>query len=112
MSAIEKLRLWLASLLVIIVIYVLGYAELTTPVRFAIAVVSLSAAAALIVFSRLGGMFFRFVRDSGNELRKVVWPDKQEVMQMTGVVFVFLVIVTLFLWVVDLIVSFLLGQLV
>lgn len=42
-----------------------------------------------------------FVRESRDELRKVSWPEKEEVTSFTVVVIVSVVIVSLFLWVVD-----------
>ncbi len=112
MSGTEKLKLWLAAIIVLVAIYVIGYAELAPGVRFGVAAVSFAAAASLVVFSQPGRTFSYFVRDAGNELRKVVWPNKQEVMQMTGIVFVFLTIVTVLLWLMDLVVGILLEQLV
>lgn len=112
MSGLEKLKLWAAATLLLVAVYVLGYAELRPAARFGTAVLSAAIALALVVFSQSGATFFRFVRDSAIELRKVVWPNKQEVMQMTGVVFAFLTVVTLFLWVVDWVINFLLAQLV
>ena len=35
------------------------------------------------------------------ETKKVVWPTRKETLQTTGIVFVFVVIMALFLWLVD-----------
>jgi preprotein translocase subunit SecE len=37
----------------------------------------------------------------GARLKKVVWPTRNEAMQMTGCVFVFVVVMALFLWLTD-----------
>ena len=111
MSGLEKLKLWVAAVLALAAVYVLGYADLSPAARFGAAVLGAGTALALVAFSASGAAFSRFVRDSLIELRKVVWPNKQEVMQMTGVVFAFLAVVTLFLWVVDWVINLLLGQL-
>jgi preprotein translocase subunit SecE len=42
-----------------------------------------------------------FVRESRDELKKVTWPERDEVTSFTIVVIVTVVIVSLFLWVID-----------
>lgn len=43
----------------------------------------------------------QFVKESKEELRKVSWPDKEEVTSFTGVIIVTVCLVSLFLWLVD-----------
>ncbi|MCL1911512.1 MAG: preprotein translocase subunit SecE [Leptospirales bacterium] len=43
----------------------------------------------------------QFVKESREELRKVSWPDKEEVTSFTGVVIVTVCLISLFLWLVD-----------
>ena len=63
----------------------------------------IGVAAALAVFglSPLGRRFWQFILDSRVELRKVVWPSRQETLQTTAVVFGFITIAGLFFWVLD-----------
>jgi preprotein translocase subunit SecE len=58
----------------------------------------------ILVFfvSALGRRFWNFVLDSRIELRKVVWPSREETFQTTLVVFGFVVVAGLFFWVIDL----------
>jgi preprotein translocase subunit SecE len=42
-----------------------------------------------------------FVRESREELKKVTWPDREEVTSFTVVVIVSVVIVAVFLWFID-----------
>lgn len=42
-----------------------------------------------------------FVKESRDELKKVTWPDKDEVTSFTIVVVVAVFIVSIFLWIVD-----------
>ena len=49
-----------------------------------------------------GRRFWQFVLESRIELRKVVWPTRQETMHDDAVVFGFVVIAGLFFWVLDL----------
>ncbi len=45
--------------------------------------------------------FIKFLHDSREELRKVTWPDRDEVTSFTGVVVVTVVFISIFLWMVD-----------
>lgn len=49
----------------------------------------------------LGRRFFDFAKESVNEAKKVVWPTQKETLQMTGLVFVFAVVMAAFLWMTD-----------
>jgi preprotein translocase subunit SecE len=59
-------------------------------------------AAVVVAFSRYGTEFRRFVELARIELRKVVWPTRQETMQTTIVVFAFVAIAGVFFWLLDL----------
>jgi len=63
--------------------------------------------AAIVVFaaSPLGRRSWQFALDSRVELRKVVWPSRQETLQTTAVVFGFIVLAGLFFWVLDLVLA-------
>jgi preprotein translocase subunit SecE len=52
-------------------------------------------------FTPPGREFVQFARESIDEAKKVVWPSRKETLQTTGVVFVFVFIMAVFLWVVD-----------
>ena len=63
-----------------------------------------AAIGAVIAFQSLQGQnLWRFVQSSRNEIRKVIWPTRQETMQTTLTVFVFVLIIGIFFWVLDLI---------
>ena len=59
------------------------------------------AAAAVFAMSPIGRRFWQFILDSRVELRKVVWPSRQETLQTTAVVFGFIAIAGLFFWLLD-----------
>ena len=46
-------------------------------------------------------MVVTFVRESRDELKKVTWPERDEVTSFTVVVIVAVVVVSIFLWIVD-----------
>lgn len=48
-----------------------------------------------------GQQALEFIQAAKAEAKRVVWPSRQETMQMTGIVVVMVLIVTLFVWLVD-----------
>jgi preprotein translocase subunit SecE len=48
-----------------------------------------------------GQQLFAFGKDSWVETKKVVWPTRKETFQTTGVVFLLVVVIAIFLWIVD-----------
>src|ERR1700751_2889871 len=111
----DKVKLAVAIL--IVVAGVAGYYLLATqPVwmRWLAVVASLVLAAVVVAFSRYGSEFRRFVELARVELRKIVWPTRQETLQTTLVVFGFVIIAGLFFWALDWILAlatrFLTGQ--
>jgi preprotein translocase subunit SecE len=59
------------------------------------------AGAAIASMSGPGQRFFAFSKDSWNETRRVVWPDRKETTQVTLIVFAFVVVMAILLWLVD-----------
>ena len=55
----------------------------------------------LVLWTDLGRRFMSFGRESRVELRKVVWPTRQETIQITLIVLVLVFLIGLFLWMVD-----------
>jgi preprotein translocase subunit SecE len=51
--------------------------------------------------SEPGKQFHGYAQESVAETKKVVWPTRKETLQTTGIVFVFVVVMALFLWAVD-----------
>ena len=109
----EKLRLWVAALLIVTSVYLPSYQmdAYGVSARLGLFFAGLTVAVLLIVFSQSGRIFFNFARESGIELRKVVWPSKEETLKLTGVVFLLVSVITMFLWLVDFLLSSLLNTL-
>ena len=58
-------------------------------------------AGAIAWFTEPGREFVQYTKESIEEAKKVVWPTRKETMQSTGVIFVFVFVMAVFLWVVD-----------
>ena len=98
----------LAAAIVIVVAGVAGYyvlADQAVWMRWLPVIASLVLAAVVVAFSRYGSEFRRFVELARIELRKIVWPARQETLQTTLVVFGFVVIAGLFFWLLDLVLA-------
>ncbi|MBS0344634.1 MAG: preprotein translocase subunit SecE [Proteobacteria bacterium] len=63
--------------------------------------VGLAAAVGVFASSEHGRQLVAFGRDAWREVKKVVWPTRKEAIQMTGYVFAFVVIMSIFLWLTD-----------
>ncbi|MBB6579300.1 preprotein translocase subunit SecE [Comamonas odontotermitis] len=101
-SGADKLKLFAVAVLVIAGIagfYLLS--KQGSVVQWAVLLVGLIAAAAVFLVSEPGKQFVGFAKDSWREVKKVVWPSRKETLQMTAYVFAFVVIMSLFLWMTD-----------
>lgn len=108
MANADKLKYVVALLLVIagLVVYRFGM-DPRSSLQAVPVIVGVVLAAAVFLWSSAGKRFIAYARDSVNESKKVVWPSRKEAIQMTVVVFGFVVVLALFLWVVDLGISWL-----
>jgi preprotein translocase subunit SecE len=75
-------------------------------------VAGLAFAVLLLWTSATGRDFLNFAKESVRETRKVVWPTRKEAMQITGIVFAFVLVMAIFLWGTDKILEFLLYDVI
>ncbi|WP_395669156.1 preprotein translocase subunit SecE [Rhodoferax sp.] len=61
----------------------------------------LAAAVGVFLTAESGRQLVAFGRDAWKEVRKVVWPERKEAIQITAYVFGFVLIMALFLWLTD-----------
>ena len=101
MQATDKLKLWVAGLAVFASAYFAFYEVEGAAARLGVFLGGLTFSVLLSLFSAPGREFVRFAAESGVELRKVVWPSRRETLQLTGVVFVLVSLIAVFLWFVD-----------
>jgi preprotein translocase subunit SecE len=87
------------------------YNYIAMPIRLLGWLVVLAVAGFVAAKTQKGKWVVDFFRDSRLELRKVVWPTRQETMQTTMVVAVMVIILALILWGVDGVLVWLIGWL-
>jgi len=101
-AAGDKMRLALAGALVIaalVAYYMLaGQGGLA---QWGGLLVGLAAGVVVFLTSEAGRQLIAFGRDAVREVKKVVWPERKEAMQITAYVFAFVVVMALFLWLTD-----------
>ncbi len=101
-SNADKLRIGLSAVVVMIAIAAFYYLSAQPLwVRVILLLVLLVGAAALYAWTESGKRLFAYGRDAVTEVKKVVWPTRQEALQMTGYVFAFVVVMALMLWLTD-----------
>ncbi len=77
------------------------YLEWSQPLRVLLVLGGTIAGVALAMTSTQGRRLWAFIQGSRIEIRKVVWPTKQETTQTAIAVFVFTLILALFFWGLD-----------
>jgi len=101
-STADKLKLVLAIVLAVASLaafYVL--AKQGALAQWGALIAGLAVAVVVFLLSETGKQFVSFGQDAVREVKKVVWPERKEAMQITAYVFVFVVVMALFLWLTD-----------
>lgn len=101
-SALDNIKLALALLVLLVGVvgfYWFDHVALVWRVLALLGLVGL--AAGLVVLTPVGQGLLGFSREARTELRKVVWPTRQETLQVTLSVLVLVLVVGIFLWLVD-----------
>jgi len=98
----DKIKLFVAILLLVAGLagfYLLGDKPMV--VRILVVLGGVIAAGVVASLSQSGKQFMGFAKESVDEAKRVVWPTRKEAMQTTGIVFVFVVLMALFIFGVD-----------
>ena len=114
-TGLDTVKLVAAALFLIAGIYgFYFFAAYSTLLRVLGLLAISGVAAAVALQTDQGRRLWQFVGDSRNEVRKVVWPTRQETMQTTLIVIVMVLILGIILWLFDMvlmsILRFLTGQ--
>jgi len=100
----SSVGMFLAILIVIgslAVYYMNPLALNTTLYKVLVLLAGLIVAGFVFFKSSQGVRLYAFLQETKIELRKVVWPTKDETLKTTGMIMVAVVIVSIFLWIVD-----------
>ena len=98
----EKIKISIAALIAaggLFGFYALASQALV--LRLGVLLGAFAAAVAAMAFTQSGRAFLVFSREAWDEAKRVVWPTRKETLQTTGVVFLFVFVMALFLWMVD-----------
>jgi len=102
-SALDTVKLFLACAILIGGIFAYYfYADVSVLWRAIGVLVAFLAALGVVMTTYHGYVLSQFVQGARIELRKVVWPSREEAMQTTGIVLVFAFIGGVFFWLLDL----------
>lgn len=77
------------------------YGEMSVVIRVAGVVALVAAALGVAAMTAKGKATIMFARESRMEVRKVVWPTRQETLQTTFIVLAVTVVMALILWGID-----------
>ena len=102
-GALDVFKLLLAAAAIIGGLYSYYYYEfeLALPLRVLMVLVGTGVGIAIAMTSTQGKRLWHFVQGSRVEIRKVVWPTRQETTQTAIAVFVFTLIMAVFFWALD-----------
>ena len=87
------------------------YAEYAMAYRVVGLISGMAVAIAIAFWTALGHETWEFFRGAQIEVRKVVWPTKQETMQTTLIVVLVVIIVAIILWLLDMFLGWTVGSL-
>ncbi|NQY37695.1 MAG: preprotein translocase subunit SecE [Alteromonadaceae bacterium] len=85
------------------------YGEQSVVIRAVAVVVAVSIAGLVAMQTEKGRVAVSFAKESRTEIRKVVWPTRQEAIQTTGIVLVVTLIMSLLLWGLDAVLFWFVG---
>jgi preprotein translocase subunit SecE len=91
----------IAILIASIALFYLDPWKLATLYKVLILLAGVVAAALVFTQSSQGEKFIHFAKETRIELRKVVWPTREETLKTTGMIMIAVVVVSIFLWIVD-----------
>ena len=98
----DKAKIGFAAALVVAALagfYLLG--KQGQLVQWGVLLLGLVAAIGVFLTAESGRQLVAFGRDAWKEVKKVVWPERKEAIQITAYVFGFVLIMALFLWLTD-----------
>ena len=102
-GALDIVKLLLAAAVIIGGLYAYYFYafQIALPLRVLMVLGGAGIGITVAMTSTQGQLLWRFIQGSRVEIRKVVWPTKQETTQTAIAVFVFTLVMMLFFWALD-----------
>jgi len=102
-GALDVIKLLIAAAALVGGLYAYYYYEtdIAQAVRVLMVLAGTAVGIGIAMTSTQGQRLWHFIQGSRVEIRKVVWPTKQETTQTAIAVFVFTLVMMLFFWVLD-----------
>ena len=111
-NPIDTVKLGVAVLLMLGAVFAYYWYQDVSRLLRSLALVGTAGVAIFIVLQTIQGRtLYAFLKDSQVEVRKVVWPTRQETIQTTAFVILIVLIVAVFLWMLDSLLGFTVGKL-
>jgi len=94
---------WLVAVLLLVgaIVGFYYFEETSALLRVVLLLAAVGVAFFVASLTAKGRKGHQFIRDTHLEVRKVVWPSRQETIQTTGIVIVMVLVIALMIWVVD-----------
>ena len=111
-SMLDNLKIIVALVLVIaatVAFYV--FSEQSQLLRVAGILVAIGIAAGITYTTEKGQQIWFFLQGAQIEVRKVVWPTREETLQTTLIVILVVVFIAIFLWLLDMFLGWAIGHL-
>lgn len=96
-----KTILAIAIVIAALALYYVNPLNYNTLTKVLITLLWFVIAGAVFIKSTQGNRFLHFLRETRIELRKVVWPTREETAKTTGIIMIAVVVVAIFLWIID-----------
>ena len=96
-----KTILAIAIVIAALALYYVNPLNFNTLTKVLITLLWFVIAGAVFIKSTQGDRFLHFLRETRIELRKVVWPTREETAKTTGIILIAVVVVAIFLWIID-----------
>ena len=96
-----KTILAIAIVIAALALYYVDPLNFNTLTKVLITLLWFVIAGAVFIKSTQGDRFLHFLRETRIELRKVVWPTREETAKTTGIIMIAVVVVAIFLWIID-----------
>ncbi|GAA0724469.1 preprotein translocase subunit SecE [Dokdonella soli] len=100
-NALDMVKLMLAGVLLVAGIVAYYYFDWSGWARIGVLLAGVVAAAAVAAFTGLGRLVREYLAESQFELRKVVWPTRDETLRTTLVIIAVVIILSLLLGLID-----------